>query len=165
MADRFPSRTKIAVIGPTTPDVFCENEEFREELGGATIHTGLALADLGVKTGIFTTISREESVRAEKAFNHGNIIDYHRIPSESTSVFINHYVQGSKGDQRKQRVIDRADAIIKNHLPHTKLRGYTLLYFTPLLQSDISHMTLKGLLQDYKGSNRMTSLAIQGMLR
>lgn len=145
----------IAVIGHITKDTVEVSERKDEKIGGTAFYAGITLANLGIKTKIFTKLAGKDRVLL-KNLQHKNI---GLFPSYSryTTSFRNVYPKGT--DYREQFIESVAEPFSVK-----EVRGIgdcELVHLGPLTKGDIQLSLVKYL----KSCGLLISLDVQGYLR
>ena len=143
----------IAVIGAITKDIIEINGRREKKIGGTAFYSGITLANLGIKTQIFTKLSGEDK-NLLAALKHRNISLFSRF-CKSTTCFRNVY----SGEKREQFVESIAEPFSVSDV--NKLKSCNIAHLGPLTRADIPLEVVTYL----KGLGLIISLDVQGYLR
>lgn len=143
----------IAVIGPVTKDMIVIGKNKKEQIGGTAFYSGIALANLGIKTKIFTKLSvKDKSLLSNMKHKNIELFPYF---CKSTTCFRNIYL----GDERQQ-FVDSISAPFS--VKDVKGAGNCrFVHLGPLTKGDIPLSVIKYL----KSLGLTISLDVQGYLR
>lgn len=127
----------IAVIGPITKDVVEIKGKKAEKIGGTAFYAGITLANLGIKTKIFTKLAGKDRVLL-KNLQHKNI---ELFPSYSryTTFFRNVYPKGT--DYREQFIESVAEPFSVKEV--SGAGDCEVVHLGPLTRSDIPLAVIK----------------------
>lgn len=145
----------VALIGHLTKDIVEINGKAEEKTGGTAFYAGITLANLGIKTKIFTKLAGKDRVLL-KNLRHKNI---ELFPSYSryTTSFRNVYPKGT--DYREQFIESVAEPFSVKEVRGTA--DCEFVHLGPLTKGDIQLSLLKYL----KSCGLLISLDVQGYLR
>ncbi len=142
----------IAVIGHITKDIIEINGRKEEKPGGTAFYSGIALANLGVKTQVFTKLS-EKDIHLLVRLRHKNIALFPGF-CKNTTRFRNVY----RGEKREQFV----DAVAEPfYISDMEKLDASIVHLGPLTKSD-AHLDL---LRHLKSLGLIVSLDAQGFTR
>lgn len=143
----------IAVIGHVTKDIVEIDGDKKEKIGGTAFYSSITLANLGIKTQIFTKLAAEDKSLLD-SLKHKNI-SLTPIFCNSTTCFRNVYNSG----KRAQFVDSVAETFSVNDIK--KLKNCNIVHLGPLTKDEISYPVIEYL----KSLGLIISLDVQGYLR
>ncbi len=143
----------IAIVGSVTKDRIILGNSEREQIGGTAFYSSITLANLGIKTKIFTKLSvKDKSLLSN--MKHKNI-ELFPCFCKSTTQFRNIY-----SDDERQQFVDSISAPFSVQ-DIRNIRDCRFVHLGPLTRGDIPLSVIKYL----KSLGLTISLDVQGYLR
>jgi len=143
----------IDVIGHVTKDIVEINSRTEKKIGGTAFYSGITLANLGIKTKIFTKLATKDK-KLLVALKHRNISLFPYF-CKFTTCFRNVY----RGERREQFVEGAVEPFAVAEIK--RIGKPKFVHVGPLTKNDIPVSILKYL----KSSGLTVSLDVQGYLR
>jgi len=144
----------VCVIGQIVKDYnYLKGKKYPPKIsaGGTSYYSAYAYYNLGLKTAVVTSFSKNDKYLLSKQFKNIKIINNNKATSTK---FKNFYRLGNK-NYRKQEVTYNSRPV-KNKIPKAKI-----YHFGPLVQNDIDYTLFKKI----KKRNGLKILDIQGLTR